>query len=110
MHSPEVDPGFFYGTMNVLTPEAVRRKIAELDAHLDRPLLIINGNEDSCRFDPAGERHGLDRLFFYWYRAPVRHSESILEPLCQYVTVHYAVTEAAAPERFGYAVWVRKME
>lgn len=106
-HTPEVDQGFYFGLENVLTPEAVQRKLAELKDHPERPLLMLATQESSCSVDPERERQAISSLFFYPYRAAAKHPGSILEPFCSYIRTHYRVEVPAAPEHFGYAVWRR---
>ncbi len=107
LQSKEIDPGFYFGVVNVLTPRAVQRKVNELADHPERPLLVLAGNEDSCTPDPEGERHTITLYFWYPYRAAVRNPGSILEPFCTYLHTHYRVAIPASPENFGYALWQR---
>ena len=107
LQTKEIDPGFYFGLVNVLTPQAVQRKLAELADHPERPLLILAGNEDSCTPDPEGERHTITLYFWYPYRAAVRNPGSILEPICSFIHTHYRVANSASPEHFGYALWRR---
>ncbi len=107
LQTREIDAGFYFGLVNVLTPQAVQRKVAELADHPERPLLILAGNEDSCTPDPEGERHTITLYFWYPYRAAVRNPGSILEPICSYIHTHYRVAIPASPEHFGYALWRR---
>lgn len=106
-HTPQADPGFYFGLENVLTPEAVQRKVAELAENPQRPLLMLATQESSCATDPEQERQAISSLFFYRYRAAAKHPGSILEPVCSYIRTHYAVAIPASPEHFGYALWRR---
>ena len=106
-HTPQVDPGFYFGLENVLTPEAVQHKVAELAKHPERPLLMLATQENSCALDPQQERQAISSLFFYPYRAAARNPGSILEPVCTYIRTHYRVAVPASPEHFGYSLWRR---
>ena len=107
LQTKEIDPGFYFGMVNVLTPQAVQRKVAELADHPERPLLVLAGNEDSCTPDPEGERQTITLYFWYPYHAAVRNPDSVLEPVCTYIRTHYRVAIPASPEHFGYALWRR---
>ncbi len=107
LQTKEIDPGFYFGMVNVLTPQAVQRKVAELAHSPERPLLILAGNEDSCSPDPEGRRSTISSYFWYPYHAAVRNPGSVLEPVCSYIHTHYRVAIAASPENFGYALWQR---
>ncbi len=107
LHREDLDSGFYFGMVNVLTPEAVQRKIAELADHPERPLLILSGNEESCTPDAEGERRTITQYFWYPYHAAVRNPGSILEPVCTYIRTQYRIAIPASPEHFGYALWRR---
>jgi hypothetical protein len=107
-HDAHVDSGYYYGTLNVLTPEAVGHKVAELDQHPERPLLLMGNNWNSfCEIDPVQETTFLRQMFLFPYHAAVRHPDSILHPVCAYIEANYHPVLPAVPERFGYAVWER---
>ena len=103
--SSAVETGFFYKLVNVFTPAAIQRKIGELSNHPERELLLPSDFEDQCKVDPSAEQKTIRFLFLYPYRGRVRHSESVLAPLCSYIQRNYHLIEKAEPQGYGYEVW-----
>ena len=104
--SNRVDYGYYEGLENANTPAAVRRKINELAAHLERALLLQEHFTDTCEVDPHAERHEISFLFFFPYTARVSHPESIHQPLCSYIFDHYVLAQSPILENFRYGLWV----
>lgn len=106
IHLAQIDEGYYLGLQDVLTPQAVVRKIDELRQHPDRPLLLPHGWQGNCTMDSGSHRQFLRILFLYPYRAPVEHPESINDPLCQHIQALYQFQRRESPESFHYEVWI----
>ncbi len=105
IHTPQVDTGYFYSIVNLVTVPEVQRKVAELAAHPERPVLLTEGAENSCDLSPEAERATIRKIFLYPYKAPAQNPDSILKPICTFIRDHYVLAQAATPDRLGYAVW-----
>jgi hypothetical protein len=103
-HSPSIDEGYYFEATNLVTPEAIARKLSELSSHPGRPLLLLPSAEDYCTVHADSSR-GLQLLFVYPYRAHVVHPQNLLAPLCGYIHQNYHVQEPATPAHYGYALW-----
>ncbi len=108
LHTPQVETGYFDGWVNLVTPEQVQRKIAELARNPGRPLLLPEGTESLCVVSPEGERAVIRTLFVYPYAARAQHTGSVLEPFCVYLHAEYVLRKPATADRLGYAVWERR--
>ncbi len=104
-HAANVDEGYFFETINVITPEQVEAKVQELKAHPERPLLLLPGREQSCAISADAERALISHLFLFPYRARAVHPASLSLPLCAYIQAHYRRSIPADPPHFGYALW-----
>lgn len=105
--SPQVDLGFFEGDENANTPAAVQRKIAELAAHPDRPVLIPGKAEDGAPpIDYRAKQHELTLIADFPYRARPRHLNSVYAPLYNYVRTHYELAADSSPSHYLYELWV----
>ncbi len=100
-----LDSGYFFGLLNAFTPAAVTMKIDELRAHPERDLLLPEDFTEECTVHPAAERRILQVVFMSPFVPPVRHSESVREPLCEFITTHYQVIQAAQSGDYGYELW-----
>lgn len=107
-HVSKVDEGFFFEGTNVFTPEQVERKIGELAAHPERPVLLLEAPGAQCGVPVEKVRAEIEALFLYPYRARVVHDNDVAVPLCRFIQTHYSVAEAATAEHFGYALWTPK--
>ena len=105
-HSTQIDEGYYVGTLNLVSPEGVVRKIAELAEHPERPLLLPAGAAESCIKPAANAQAEIRSVTLYPYRLHPAHADSVLVPLCAYIQGHYQEEQPATPEHFGYAVWV----
>ena len=105
VHVTHIDEGYYYGLDNVLTPQAITRKINELYQQPEQPLLLPVGWQGACSIDPEAHRGFLRILFLYPYQAPARHQESINEPLCRFIESNYHLEKDGTPDRFQYEVW-----
>jgi hypothetical protein len=104
-HSASIDMGYFYGLSNLFTPAMVERKIDELQAYPERNLLLPENFNDSCKVDATAERRLIQEIFVYPYRAKVRHSDTVREPLCSYIDENYQEKIDLVPQGYGYSVW-----
>jgi hypothetical protein len=106
-HTPAVDEGYFLAIVDMVTPNDVARKIAEIDRHPERPLILPADAEYSCVIHPENARAEIESLFFYLYRAPAAHPGDITEPLCAFIRDQYHIAQPASPEHFSNALWLR---
>lgn len=106
-HVAGIATGYYDGLENALTPPAVERKIAELAANPNRKLLLPDNFEAPCKVDPAADRRMIQRLFAYPYRGKLRHTDSVLQPLCGYIQDHYRRTAELGPQVPGFSIWAR---
>jgi hypothetical protein len=105
-HTPQIDEGYFLEDINLINDASVQRKVAEIAAHPERPLLILPGREGSCvRF---GDRAMIRSLFLVPYNRPAQHVGETLNPLCNYILNNYELKLPDTPMRYGYAVWQRR--
>ncbi|MDE1160932.1 MAG: hypothetical protein PW792_03180 [Acidobacteriaceae bacterium] len=104
-HAPELYDGYFFGTLNAVTEEEINRKIGELVAHPDAPLLIMPEQMAPCTVSEPEAQQLMQMLFLTHYRASIRHTDAPELRLCRYIDSHYELAETATPEQFGYAVW-----
>jgi hypothetical protein len=102
---PLVDTGYFSSTINVLTPEQVQRKIAELAAHPDRDVIIRWEAPKLCLEDIPDSRASLRQLSMTPVLLPAVHSDDIVQPLCSYIQTHYQMVRPSSPEASGYSLW-----
>jgi hypothetical protein len=106
--SNRIDYGYYEGVENANTPAAVGRKINELAAHPERPLLLHEHFTDVCEVDLHGERLWISVVFFFPYTARVSHPENVHQPLCSYISDHYTLAQPPVLENFRYGLWVPK--
>jgi hypothetical protein len=100
-----LDSGYFFGLLNAFTPAAVITKIDELRGHPERDLLLPEDFTEQCKVNPAVERRNLQVGFMSPFVPPVRHGDSVWEPLCEFITTHYQMTQGAQPGDYGYGLW-----
>jgi len=105
-----LDTGYFFGLLNAFTPAAVTTKIDELRAHPERDLLLPEDFTEECAVHPAAERRALQVGFMSPFVPPVRNSDNVREPLCEFITTHYQVIQAAQPSNYGYQLWRRSRD
>lgn len=109
--SAQVDFGFYEGDENANTPAAVQRKIAELAAHPERPVLMPGHAEDGAPpIDYRAKQHELTLIADFPYRAHPKHLEPIYAPLYDYLRVHYELAAAATPADYSYELWLPKQD
>lgn len=105
-----LDGGYFSGLLNAFTRAAVMTKIDELRAHPERDLLLPEDFTEECTLHPAAERRILQVVFMSPFVPPVRHSDSVWEPLCVFVTTHYQMIQAPQSGDYGYGLWRRSRD
>ena len=88
-----VETGFYDGVTNLTTAQQVRGKIADIERSAGTPLLLPSSF--SCSYGLERRQVFLNTLAVYVPR--VRNRVHILEPLCDYLRDHYAVTTERAP-------------
>jgi hypothetical protein len=99
--------GYYFGMENVFDQAAVRSKIAELEQHASRELILIPFYDDACRVDPAASRVMISMLFLYPYRGIAVHASSIYRPLCDYISANYTLIVHPQLTTYGYSIWSR---
>lgn len=104
----DVDWGYYFAELNVSEGKAVAEKVAELQAHPTRMLLLPDHYEKSCSIDPMVERIEISFLFLYPYSARVVHPASIYGPICSYIDSNYLQIAPPQASTYGYGIWVRK--
>ena len=101
--APGVDEGYFFGTLNMLTPAQVARKIAELASHPRNDLVLSPDGFAQCTVisgDPALMR---ELLLIPWAPRP-RASSAYRVPLCRYIEENYAWVQRPTAETLGYGL------
>jgi hypothetical protein len=81
-----------------------------LRAHPERDLLLPEDFTEECAVHPAAERRVVQVVFMSPFVPPVRHSDSVREPLCEFITTHYHVIQAAQSGDYGYELWRRSRD
>ena len=107
--SDRVDYGRYEGTENANTVEAIQEKLAEIKNHPEKALLLPEHFEDNCRIDVARERLMLSILFDFPYLGRAVHTESVRQPICDYISSHYELEQLPTSENFEYGFWVAKL-
>lgn len=103
-----IDYGFYEGAENASTPAAVRRKIGELAGQPQRALLLPEDFDTSdCIANVSAERRIISVMFLFPL-GRAAHTDSVYRPLCEYIHAEYWM-ERAAPTKYGYGLWVRKL-
>lgn len=105
-HTASIDEGFYFENENVVTPDAVVRKIDEMRVHPERPLLLLPGRENACTVTVAAGRPTIGPPFYYPYLGKPVHNNDLTEPICAFLRQNYHVAMAAAPSTLGYALWL----
>ena len=105
-HAPSVDEGYFFENENLLTPEAVERKVDEMRAQPGRPLLLLPGRENACIVRGVAGRFVIAPPFYYPYRAKPVHDDDVTEPMCAYIRQRYHQAEGPGHASFGYVLWL----
>ncbi len=113
---PPITNGRYRGLGNVMAPYEVQEKVEELRTHPQQKLLfmadaqcprnmpVVSRKPDPA-FDHAARRELLLNLQPF-YVPHVRHTNSLLTPVCAYIATHYRPTGYTGPFA-GSEVWER---
>lgn len=105
-HTVSIDEGFFFENENVMTVQRVQAKVAEMQAHPERPLLLLPGRENACMSRAGVGRFELRPPFYYPYLGRPVHVNDVAEPICAYIREHYRVARSEGEDTFGYQLWL----
>lgn len=104
VQSPAIAEGRFMGTLNILRPVEVAEKIAEMQAHPERDLLLAPDGLEQC--GPFRGNPAVLRVLFLLPVAPrPRHESDLNAPICHFIHLHYRVLTPASPATGNYALW-----
>jgi len=106
--SNQVDYGYFEGFENANTVGAIEEKLAEIKEHPEKALLLPDHFEETCRINVESERKELKILFDFPYFGKAVHTESVREPVCNYIFAQYELRQAPTAENFEYGLWVAR--
>jgi hypothetical protein len=104
-HDPSLDPGRYNGLVNVVSEKSVARKIGELELKPNQQLLLPSNFADSCLITPDDQVKAIRMLFLFPFDAKPVHLDSVLQPVCSYITTNYRREQSATPQTFGYELW-----
>lgn len=104
--SRSIDTGYYLMVLNAYAPADTQRKIAELRAHPERPLLLPEDAAAFCRIDPEKEALSIELLFGLPWPLTARHNDDIWLPLCDYIQSHYLPAASSALPAVHYSLWV----
>ncbi len=107
-HPTALDSGYYFGTLNAFTPDAVSTKISEVMHQPTRDLVLPEHYDRLCHYDPNSDRLVLSLVLTYPFQWQAVHKESIYTPLCDYIQRNYFMTIPPRPDTFGYGIWTRK--
>jgi hypothetical protein len=102
--APWIDEGYFMGTLNILTPDDVERKISELRSHPEEDI-ILSPDDDFKQCDVVhAKRVWMEQLLLLpWVPQPKREL-SMFVPYCVYIQQHYRFLYLPSPATFGYGL------
>lgn len=106
--SPRVDYGHFEAFENANTIGAISEKVAEVEDHPEKALLLPYGFESTCQTDVVAERREISMLFAFPYFGRAVHPESVRAPVCAYILAHYRMEQAPDMNDSLYGLWVAK--
>jgi hypothetical protein len=101
------DGGYYFGIQDVFDEGAVKSKIAELEQHASRDLILLPFYDDACHVNPAASSGMISMVFLYPYHGVAVHSNSILRPLCDYISANYSLIVPPQSTTYGYSIWSR---
>lgn len=105
--APGIDEGYYMGTLNILTPTDVERKIDELRTHPGEDLVYP---DNSCGHPNPDMRVFVGELLFLPWVPQQKHQMTMLDPYCNYIRQHYEFLYLPSPATFGYGLMRRKSE
>jgi hypothetical protein len=106
--SDQIDYGYYDGLADAFTVDTIHAKLAEIEHHPDKALLLPDHFEDNCKINIPAERLEISALFVFPYLGRAVHPESIDRPICDYIIGRYILEEGPTPHNFGYGLWVAK--
>jgi hypothetical protein len=106
--SNQVDYGHFEGFENANTVDAIHEKLAEIESHPERALLLPDHFETSCQINLPAERLEISVLFAFPYFGKAVHTESVRQPVCDYILARYRLEQAPTLQSYGYGLWIAK--
>lgn len=106
--SRDLDPGFFMGLTDVGTTSQVQRKVDELRAHPERPLLLRANWEMGCTDPTSFDRSVVSTLVLFPLRVRDKHRDNIYIPYCDYIKQHYKLVRPADATNYQYGMWVAR--
>lgn len=104
--SDKINYGRYEGFENANTLAAIHEKVAEMNDHPERALLLPEQFEHKCQIDVSAERSKLSALYMFPYLGRAVHPESIRKPVCVYILTHYKLEQEPSEENFWYGLWV----
>ena len=108
-HNPiALQQGYYLGTDDVLNPDAVAFKIAEIAKNHASEIVLPKDYSLYCEIHPESSKFLIRILFAYPFNAKAVHTESIYAPLCQYIWQNYSRKVPPQDDTFGYSIWTRK--
>lgn len=100
---PDVYEGFFMGTLNILTPEEMNRKLDELRLHPDRDLVLQKESLEECDMHDGLRPIIKELLILPWVPQPKRDM-SLMVPYCSFILEHYQFIVDPSPTTMGYGL------
>lgn len=105
-HTPSIAESYFFENENLITAQRVQEKVAELDQHPERPLLLLPGRENACILHLGEPHFAIRPPFYYPYMGRPRRDLDISEPICAYIRENYHQVPTDANRTFGYQLWL----
>ena len=89
-YSSNVDFGYHVGILNVFDQRQIDRKVAELQDHADRRLVLpVQYHQRCADRNGSGSRRLIRILFAFPYLRRAQHQASIYRDLCDYIDSNY---------------------
>jgi hypothetical protein len=104
----DIDEGYFMGTLNILTPEEVNRKIDEIRNHPEEDLLVSPEGPEECAVRDGDRAFMRSLLLVPWVPKPI-HTLTLMVPYCTYLQEHYEWLYQPSSATFGYGIMRRKV-
>ena len=101
-----LDEGYYLAMMDIVSPENVERKVAEIDQQPRRPMVMMPNFREQCGTTGEDTRALLGALNGHPYHAPVIHALSIAVRVCAAIEAGYHPAGPATSEQFGYQLWL----
>ncbi len=107
--SPALDSGFFMGLTDVGTKLQVQRKVDELRAYPQRPLLLPLNWTSECTAAINFDKRAVSTLVLFPLNLPERNHGSVYGSYCSYIEQHYRLSSPADQSHLHYALWTAKV-